>query len=283
MNKAHVSTLSTEDAVRHLRSESRYRDLVRDTYLDEDVEAAAARFATSGEWDAEVQLLGERIQGARVVDVGAGIGLASRAFVLGGAKSVWAIEPDPSEEVGRGALARVCRGLSVDALDCRAEDLRLPDGCADIVYARQVLHHTRDLNRALRECARVLRPGGIFLACREHVVESEDELRKFRASHPVHQLTGGENAYRLSEYRDAIADAGLRMTREFGPFESVINLFPAVQADSEIPHLVQTRLRQRFGWFGARAARIPVIYALALRRITRPRPGRLHTFLAQRL
>lgn len=168
--------VSTEEAVRRLRTDRRYADLIRDTYLDEDVEAASVRFAESGEWHATLAMIGSRIGGARAVDLGAGIGMASRALVLGGATRVWAIEPDPSNVIGRGALITVCRGLSVEALDCWAEDIRLPDGCADIVYARQVLHHTRDLHQALRECARVLRSGGLFIACREHVAESDYEL-----------------------------------------------------------------------------------------------------------
>ena len=46
----------------------------------------------------------------------------------------------------------------------------------DVVFARAVLHHTRDLELACREMFRVLRPGGIFVAAREHV---------HRASKPI--------------------------------------------------------------------------------------------------
>jgi ubiquinone/menaquinone biosynthesis C-methylase UbiE len=192
--------ISTESAIRQLRADPCCADLIRDTYLDTNTLAAAARFAESGEWTAVRNLLGSSLLGARVIDLGAGNGMASRALILAGAASVKAVEPDPSDEIGRGAIARVCAGLPVEAVVGWGEQLPLPDKSADLVFVRQVLHHTRDLPRTLRECARVLRPGGQFLACREHVAETPQELTSFLAAHPVHQLTGSEHAYRLGEY-----------------------------------------------------------------------------------
>ena len=272
--------LSPTEAVRLLRGSPDHAALVRDTYLDTDVEAAATRFGQSGEWAAILHLLNTRTPGATVVDLGAGNGMVSRAFIAAGAARVFAIEPDPSTEVGRGAILRCCNGLPVQPIDGVGEAIPLETGTADIVFARQVLHHTRDLGQTLRECARVLRSGGVFFACREHVADTPQELEAFLAAHPVHQLTGGEHAYRLAEYRQAITDAGLGIDREFGPWDSVINLFPAVGSDAEIPELPARLLRTRFGLLGATAARIPLIRAIAARRLRRPRPGRLYSFLA---
>ena len=272
--------ISTEDAIKLMRADPRYAALIRDTFLDVDASAASARFEASGEWTAVRALLGPAIAGAVAVDLGAGNGIASRALAHAGAARVVAIEPDPSNEIGRGAITRVCSGLPVEIVAAWGELLPLPDGSVDIVFARQVLHHTRDLAQTLRECARILRSGGSFLACREHVANTPEELAVFLAGHPVHQLTGGENAYSLDEYRAAIEGTGMRIEREIGPWDSVINLSPAVVADSEIAELPQRLLRERLGRFGSLLSRLPGVIALVGRHLRRPRPGRLYSFLA---
>ncbi|BET69683.1 hypothetical protein ASA1KI_46010 [Opitutales bacterium ASA1] len=272
----HADQFTPEDAVRTLRRDPAFADLIRDSYLDEDVLAAAARFGASGEWRAVRDLLDPWIRDASVVDLGAGNGMASLALLEAGARNVHAVEPDPSAEVGRGALARVCEGRAVRIVDAFGESLPLPDHCADIVYARQVLHHTTDLEQTIREVARVLRPGGAFLACREHVADTPEELRAFLAAHPVHRFTKGENAFPLARYRDAIAAAGLLLRREIGPWDSVVNLHPAVNDDDEIAALPERILREKFGPLAPLFARIPMVVA----RLRRPRPGRLYSFLA---
>jgi ubiquinone/menaquinone biosynthesis C-methylase UbiE len=274
--------ITTEEAVRQLRADPRHAALVRDTYLDLDVVAAAARFRESGEWKAAAELLVPVIRGGTAVDLGSGNGMAAAAMVCAGAARVVAIEPDPSAEIGRGAIAVVCAGLPVEVLAAFAECLPLSDESADCVYARQVLHHTQDLNLALRECARVLRRSGLFLACREHVADNNEELAVFLHEHPVHQLTGGEHAYKLQEYRAAITGAGLRIVREIGPWDSVINLFPSVNSDDEIPGIPDRVIVEKFGALGRAMAPIPGVRQLVAARLRRPRPGRLCTFLAKK-
>src|SRR5439155_7236618 len=132
--------------------------------------ADAERFRTSGEFQAVRGLLGERLRGAVVLDLGAGTGIASFALARTGATKVVALEPEESFELGREAIERVTEGLPVEAIDGWGESIPLDDACIDVVYARQVLHHASDIKRVVREVARVLKPGGAFLACREHVV-----------------------------------------------------------------------------------------------------------------
>lgn len=74
----------------------------------------------------------------------------------------------------------------------------------DIAYARQVLHHAADLSQFCVEIFRILKKGGIFLACREHVVKNEQERKIFLENHSLHKLTMTENAFRLEEYCEAI-------------------------------------------------------------------------------
>ena len=272
--------LTTEEAVRRLRADPGNAALITDTYLDADVVAAALRFRMSGEWKAAETLLSSVLRGAVAVDLGSGNGMAAAAMIGAGASRVVAIEPDASEEIGRGAILKVCAGMPVDAINAFAEQLPMEDGSADCVYARQVLHHTRDLSKAIQECARILRPGGMFLACREHVADDEAELSAFLRDHPVHRLTGGEHAYSLRQYRDAITNAGLRIIREIAPWDSVINLFPKVDSDREISAIPDRVLAEKFGALGRLLARIPGVRPIVAARLRRPRPGRLFTFLA---
>ena len=55
---------------------------------------------------------------------------------------------------------------------------------------------------------RVLRPDGIFIAAREHVISREADLGRFLDQHPLHHLYGGENAFLLERYIGALHNAG---------------------------------------------------------------------------
>jgi SAM-dependent methyltransferase len=277
-----VKTLTTEEAVNQLRSEAKWAQLVHDTYLDADIEAAADRFALSGEFAAVMELVGSRLRDAEVVDLGAGNGMARRAFAQNGAGHVFAIEPDPSPEIGRGAIRRICADLPIESRHGFGEEIPLADASVDLVSARQVLHHTRDLNETLRECARILRPGGCFLACREHVVDNDEQLAQFLDEHPVHQLTGGESAYSLDQYTGAITSAGLRLEHILDPWDSPINTAPTANTTEEIAQIPMNLLRERFGVLGAVASHLPGVTRMVWSRLRRPRPGRLYSFLARK-
>lgn len=282
MSAAEKPMLSLDDAVRLMREDPAYADVVRDAYLGRDVEQSYRQFAASAEFDEVRSLLGDAISGAVVVDVGAGTGIASRAFLDAGARHVYALEPDPSEEVGQGAIRRLTGTLDVEIVSSYAERIPLASGSVDIVYARQVLHHTRDLDAAVAECARVLRSGGYFIACREHVVADDAELAEFLSRHPVHQLAGGENAYTLDAYTTAIRRAGLDPVHTLAPWDSVINAFPAVRSRQELDELPQRILSDRFGALGGVAARIPFVANRLWTRLRRSSPGQMYTFVTRK-
>ncbi len=270
--------MSIDEAIRTLRADPDCADLVRDAFLGEDVVESIERFAVSAEFEEVRGLLRGRIAGATVLDLGAGIGMASEAFRRAGAARVIAVEPDPSSEVGRGAMARA--GLEIEVVDAFGEALPLPDGSIDVAYARQVLHHASDLAALAAEIARVLRPGGVFLACREHVVSDERELELFLAAHPVHGLAGGEHAFQLDVYTSAIKGAGLGLREVLGPWDTVINAYPAVRTTEALRSMARDRLVRRFGRFGAVLALIPGVQPIVRRRIQIPVPGRLYSILA---
>jgi 2-polyprenyl-3-methyl-5-hydroxy-6-metoxy-1,4-benzoquinol methylase len=103
------------------------------------------------------------VPGARVLEVGAGIGTFSQGMLDAGAASMLLIEPEPqchAELVRRlGDDPRVT--TSTDFLP-GAPSLASPgaDGSFDLVVCQNVLEHIADDEGALAEMARVLRPGG---------------------------------------------------------------------------------------------------------------------------
>jgi len=270
--------MTTEQAVLALRSDPCCADLVRDAFLGPDVAESARRFSSSPEFAETERLAGGVGPGTRVLDLGAGVGISGWAFARQGA-AVVALEPDASDVVGHGAMRRLPAEARVAATSGTGEALPFRDGAFDLVYARQVLHHARDLPAMLRECARVLRPGGTFLACREHVVDSDRQLARFLENHPVHRLAGGEHAWRLGEYRAAIAGAGLRLAQVLGPYDSIVNAYPMVQTAEALPAAREAAIRKRYGWLGALRLRLGLDGGL---RRGVGGAGRLFTFVARR-
>jgi SAM-dependent methyltransferase len=94
-------------------------------------------------------------QPVRVADVGAGTGKLTATLISLGAE-VTAVEPDPQM---LGELRRAMPAVS--SVPGSAEEIPLPDASLDAVLAGQAMHWF-DMDRALPEIARVLRPGGVL-------------------------------------------------------------------------------------------------------------------------
>jgi 2-polyprenyl-6-hydroxyphenyl methylase/3-demethylubiquinone-9 3-methyltransferase len=104
---------------------------------------------------------GVDLAGKTLADIGCGGGLFAEELARLGA-SVIGVDPSaPSLETAR-AHARAA-GLAIDYRLGSGEQLPLPDASADIACCVDVLEHVNDAAAVLRETARILKPGGIYL------------------------------------------------------------------------------------------------------------------------
>jgi SAM-dependent methyltransferase len=275
--------MTYEQAVDWLRTKPEHAEVVRSSYLDEDIGAAAWRFATSEEM-AEVSRLLKLVSVPRLViaDVGCGNGIAAYAMAEMG-HDVIGIDPDASDKVGLGAFAvlgQQARG-EMRPISGSAEEIPLADNSVDRVYTRQAMHHFRDLSAGVRECARVLKRGGLLLGTREHVVSDTAELKIFLRDHIMQSLHGHEHAFKLVEYTDAIKAAGLRLLCVMGRLESVVNYFPGTESKriDELTRFTRERFGGLAGWM---VEKVPLLQRRVGRWLSNydRYPGRLYSFLA---
>lgn len=269
-----------EQAVQWLRSQPDQQQLVVDCYYDDPLNAAAERYHNSEEW-ASIRAYLPPNRGT-ALDIGAGRGIASYALAREGF-AVTALEPDPSAIVGAEAIRSLAEeaSLEISVTEEFSERLSYADNHFDVVFARAVLHHTTDLAAACREFYRVLKPGGRLIAAREHVLSSKNDLGVFLSQHPLHKLYGGENAFLLEEYEQAIRTAGFRLKHTIAPFDSAMNIAPRtlnetreeIASRAPVAHgIILELLKKPIAWGLAR---------IILRRIDN-RPGRLYSFVADK-
>ena len=267
-----AQSMTWEEAVLWLKRQPDTADLVRACFYDDPLSAAAERYWLCSEWQAVRQFL--PTSPCRALDIGSGRGIAAYALASDG-HAVTALEPDPSDVVGAGAIRQLAQvtGQAIDVVETWGETLPFPSASYDVVHCRQVLHHARDLGQLCSQIGRVLKPGGMLIATREHVISRKEDLPAFLDSHPLHRYYGGEHAYLLREYTDAIERAGLRISDILNPLETPINFYPSTR--DELKARLAAKLRLPF-------PRLIPDAALTLAGRWIETPGRLFTFIARK-
>jgi len=97
----------------------------------------------------------------RVLDIGCGGGIYSAQWAKLGAASV--IGVDFSDQMLVAARAKNADLANLSFAKGDALDTGLPDGCADIVFERALIHHLSDLQACCAEAYRLLAPGGLYI------------------------------------------------------------------------------------------------------------------------
>mgnify|MGYP001181552841 FL=1 len=127
--------------------------------LDEPIAAASRRTV-----DTLMALAGTPSQGGTVVDLGSGYGGAARLMAATHPVQVQAINISAVENQRHRAL-NVEAGLDerITVHDASFEAVPLSDGCADLIWSQDAILHSGDRALVLREVARLLKPGGVFV------------------------------------------------------------------------------------------------------------------------
>jgi len=133
----------------------------------------------------------------RALELGCGTGffllnLVQAGVIARGGGAVTDISPGMVEVAQRNARGL---GFSVEGRVADAESLPYPDGSFDLVLGHAVLHHIPDVELALREVLRVLRPGGRFVFAGEPTRYGDAVARRlsrltWRAATGVTRLPG---------------------------------------------------------------------------------------------
>jgi SAM-dependent methyltransferase len=97
-------------------------------------------------------------RGLKVLEIGCGLGTDGAQFARAGADYTGIDLTEASIELARKRFE--LSGLQGEFRVADAEQLDFADGTFDLVYSHGVLHHTPDIEAAVREIHRVLKPGG---------------------------------------------------------------------------------------------------------------------------
>ncbi len=168
--------------------------------------------------------IGRRVAGARLLNVGCGTG-GFNALARSAGADAWGV--DASEEPAAIAALR-----TPDRILCAAaEELPFPAASFDVVYCYSTLEHVADASRAVREMARVLRPGGaLYLHTPNRWACFEGHYKLFWLPGLPRLLATAYLALRgrptgfirtlrpltLAECRALVEEAGARVTRVLG-------------------------------------------------------------------
>ena len=100
-----------------------------------------------------------------VLDIGffSGFPLTELAMRLGNSSVVYGIDPW-KEAVGRAKEKIDCYGITnIKIIGSEAESVSLGDESVDLITSNNGINNVADIDKALSECARIMKPGGQFV------------------------------------------------------------------------------------------------------------------------
>jgi SAM-dependent methyltransferase len=167
----HVARLDDPEVVR--------REYATDTGLRARISVYQGVYGQDA-WDVAVDAVREA-RSRRVLEVGCGWGEFAERLIHALGVELVAVDLSPR-------MVELARERRVDARAGDVQSLPFADGDFDCAVANWMLYHVPDLDRALGELARVLRPGGRLVAATNglrHLAELWDLVGRDRSAEPL--------------------------------------------------------------------------------------------------
>ena len=207
--------------------------------------------------------------GGRVLDAGCGGGgmplsLAEEALMVVG------IDPAPRFQDAGVTLARE-RGLQNLAF-AQADGMFLPfkDATFDLVLSHAVIEHVADAPLYLRECARVLAPGGhIFLSTAPYLSFAGAHLPRLKLQLPLHLMVGRRAAFATFRFLARHAPWTLKEPANENSFIKAARR-GEIKGDDLLEKVRVARLRQQIADAGLRVVREDLHVTATVRRMPAP-------------
>jgi SAM-dependent methyltransferase len=197
----------------------------------------------------------DKWRGQRVLEIGVGMGADFVRFAKAQAK-ICGVDLS-RRSLGLALENAEIHHVSPTLLNADCESLPFPDESFDMIYSWGVLHHTSNIDRALLEVHRVLKPQGecrLMLYHRWSLVGLQCYLRyglcKLRPFTPLSRLIGahvespGTKAYTLGEVESLL---GKFRTVEVEPVITVYDV--RLGRRRFAPHWMLRLIPDRLGWF----------------------------------
>jgi 2-polyprenyl-6-hydroxyphenyl methylase/3-demethylubiquinone-9 3-methyltransferase len=140
--------------------DNQWYDQLGDTWWDERGPLGLLHEMNPARFDYFQSVVGS-LSGLKVLDVGCGGGILAERFAQAGAL-VTGVDLSYSSLAAASRHSKI-NAIEIDYVNAEAEMLPFPDSSFDLVVSSDFLEHVIELDRVISECARVLRPRGLFL------------------------------------------------------------------------------------------------------------------------
>lgn len=143
-------------------------------------------------------------RGQRLIEVGCGIGTDLVRFAKGGARVTGVDLAQTAIDLARKNFE--LHDVTADELRVgNGESLPYPDGSFDVAYAHGVIQYTANAAQLVRECHRVLKPGGTGIFMVYNRVSWLNALSKVMKVALEHEDAPVLKKYSIGEFRELLA------------------------------------------------------------------------------